>query len=232
MNDLNNYLNNVSLRNYSNIIYFYLQKDEYYTHVFYQKSYVEGHEIIKGAFYAVNKNKTPEPKNIDTSFYYMNNNKPQYYINNNKNNSYNNNYFLNDVNNCWKSNNTYNNGNNTNFELIAKVFFILFCCLIVFLIYDFVSLYKNVKKDNNIERNRCIEEYRTNKCEKMTSSEGPIINDFCTEKLKCIHDHTVYFYVVLIKYIRSIIYNCIRGNSLINISLFAITITIIIKILY
>ena len=95
-----------------------------------------------------------------------------------------------------------------------------------------MSIYKNVKNDNNIERNRCIEEYKANKCDKMTVNDGPIVNDFCTEKLKCIQDHTVYFHVVLIKYIRSIISNSLKGNSLINISLFSITILIIIKILF
>ena len=182
----------------------------------------------------MNKNKTPEPpKNVDQSFYYMNNSKPEYYINNNNKNINYNNYFSNQYNNnnnCHYQNN--NNIYNSNLDLIAKVCFILFCFLIIFLIYDFVSIYKNVKKDNNIERNRCIEEYKANKCDKMTINDGPIVNDYCTEKLKCIHDHTVYFHIVLIKYIRSIISNSVKGNSLINISLFFIAIIVIIKILY
>ena len=180
----------------------------------------------------MNKNKTVNPpKNIDQSFYYMNNNRPEYFINNKQNsnyNNYNNNYYNNKgfiYQNC-------NNTNNPNLELIKKVFFILFCFLIAFLIYDFVIIYKNVKEDNNIERNRCINEYKESQCDKMNSNDGPLANDFCTEKLKCIHAHTVYFHVVLIKYIRSIISNSLRGNSLINISLFSITILIIFKILY
>ena len=178
----------------------------------------------------------PEPKNIDQSYYYMNNSKPEYFVNNNQNINYNN-YFLNQNKNnknngCFYQNNNKNYTNNPNIDLIAKICFILFCFLIAFLIYDFVSIYKNVKNDNNIERNRCIEEYKANKCDKMTVNDGPIVNDFCTEKLKCIQDHTVYFHVVLIKYIRSIISNSLKGNSLINISLFSITILIIIKILF
>lgn len=163
----------------------------------------------------------------------MNNNKPEYFINNSKNTNYNNNYYFN------KNNNNkgfiYQNSNNVtnpNSELFKKVFCILFCFLIAFLIYDFVIIYKNVKKDYNIERNRCINEYKENKCDEMNSNDGPILSDFCTEKLKCIHTHTVYFHVVLIKYIRSIISNTLRGNNLINISLFSITMLIIIKILY
>ena len=34
----------------------------------------------------------------------------------------------------------------------------------------------------------------------MTSDDEPIVNDFCTEKLKCINDYNVYFHVILIKY--------------------------------
>ena len=64
----------------------------------------------------------------------------------------------------------------------------------------------------------------------MTSDDGSIVNNFCTEKLKYITDHTVYFHVVLIKYIRSVISNCLRGNSFLNVSLFSITLLIIFKI--
>ena len=116
--------------------------------------------------------------------------------------------------------------------MLQKIILILFCFLIAFLIYDFLTIYKNVKKDNNIERNRCINEYKESKCNKITSDDGPIANDFCMEKLKCIHKHTVYFHVVLIKYIRSIIKNFLMGNSPINIALFSITIIIIYKLLY
>ena len=173
------------------------------------------------------------PKNIDQSFYYMNNHKPEYFIKNNQNTNFNNNYYYNKNNDYYynKNNNNYN-GNSPNLDLIKKIFLILFCFIIAFLAYDFYTIYKNVKKDNGIERERCINEYKENKCDKMTSDDGPIVNDFCTEKLKCIHDHTVYFHVVLIKYIRSVISNSLRGHNLINVSLFSITLLIVFKILY
>ena len=184
--------------------------------------------MIKGAFYAINKNKTPEaPKNIDQSYYYMNNKNPEYFINNNKNINYNTNYFFNQ-----NKNSANYNQRQTNFDFLKKIFFILFCLLIAFLVYDFIIIYKNVKKDNNIERNRCIEEYKAGKCGEMTIDDGPIANDYCEEKSKCIHSHTVYFHVVLIKYIRSIILNCFRGSSLVNTLLISGTLVIIIKILY
>ena len=77
-----------------------------------------------------------------------------------------------------------------------------------------------------------MEEYLANKCDKMKIKDGPIVNDYCTEKLKCISDHTVYFHVVLIKYIRSIFSNIMKGNSFISILFFSVTIIFIIKILF
>lgn len=230
MNDLNNYINNVSISYTLFNFYIYVQKDEYYTHVFYKKSNINGHEIINGAFYAINKNKNPEPpKNIDQSYYYMNNRNPQYYINNGKNMNYNNNFLL-----CQNNKNLGygNNNNDSNMDIIKNVIFILFCFFIAFIIYDFINLYNNVKKDNFIERNRCMEEYLASKCDKMKIKDGPIANDYCIEKLKCISDHTVYFHVVLIKYIRSIFSNIMKGNSFISILFFSVTIIFIIKILF
>lgn len=162
----------------------------------------------------------------------MNNHKPEFYINdnNNKNNNYNNNFFNQNYNNCYYDNN--NNNNNLNLDIISKILFILFCFFMVFLIYDFVIIYKNVKKDNNIERNRCMEEYKANKCDIMNVDDGPIVNEFCMEKLKCISEHTVYFHIVLIKYIKSFFYNAFKGNSIINVSLFSIVIIFIVKILF
>ena len=182
----------------------------------------------------MNKNKDPEPpKNIDQSFYYMNNSKPEYYLNNNKNMNYNNFYFNHNKDKCNGCYYNYcNNNNNNNTDLFKRIFYILFCLLIAFLVYDFVIIYRNVKKDNNIEKNRCMEEYKGNNCSKMTINDGPIINEYCEEKLKCISTHTVYFHVVLIKYIRSVISNCVKGYNLINLSLFSITLLIIYKILY
>ena len=182
----------------------------------------------------MNKNKDPEPpKNIDQSFYYMNNSKPEYYLNNNKNMNYNNFYFNHNKDKCNGCYYNYcNNINNNNTDLFKRIFCILFCLLIAFLVYDFVIIYRNVKKDNNIEKNRCMEEYKGNNCSKMTINDGPIINEYCEEKLKCISTHTVYFHVVLIKYIRSVISNCVKGYNLINLSLFSITLLIIYKILY
>ena len=117
-------------------------------------------------------------------------------------------------------------------NLIQKIFGILFCFLIAFLVYDFVIIYKNVKKDNNIEREKCAAEYKENNCNKISISDGPIVNEYCTEKLKCISAHTVYFHVVLIKYIRSVISNFVKGSNLISLSFISIIVILILKILY
>ena len=183
----------------------------------------------------MNKNKDPDPpKNIDQSFYYMNNSKPEYYLNNNKNMNYNNNFYFNqnknNCNGCYYNN--CNNNINNNTDLFKRIFCILFCFLIAFLVYDFIIIYRNVKNDNNIEKNRCMEEFKENNCSKIKISDGPIINEYCKEKLKCISTHTVYFHVVLIKYIRSVICNCVEGYNLISLSLFSFTLLMIYKMLY
>jgi hypothetical protein len=117
-------------------------------------------------------------------------------------------------------------------NLMKKVLGILLCFVIVFVAYDFVIIYKNVKKDNDIERNKCYEEYKASNCNKMTITDGPYLNDYCTEKLKCISAHTVYIHVVFIKYIRSFISNIVEGSNLILLSLMSITTITIIKILF
>ncbi len=166
----------------------------------------------------------------------MNNNKPEYYLKKNNNMNYNNNFYFNQNNNNNKNNGCYynncNNNDNSIMNLIQKIFGILFCFIIAFLVYDFVIIYKNVKKDNNIEREKCAAEYKENNCNKMSISDGPIVNEYCTEKLKCISAHTVYFHVVLIKYIRSVISNFVKGSNLISLSFISIIVILILKILY
>ena len=65
----------------------------------------------------------------------------------------------------------------------------------------------------------------------MTINDGPIINKECIEKLKCIKKYTVYFHIVLIKYIRSIIGNLFSGMSIVTIFICVIMFFILIKII-
>ena len=146
-------------------------------------------------------------------------------------NNYNNDKYGKPKNLSYNKGNNYNYGQDSNFEIIKKLILIIILFIILFLCYDFISVYKNVKKDNDIERKRCLEEYKANKCEQMTIEDGPLINEACTEKLKCITDHTVYFHVVLIKYLRSVISNMLRGSNIISISIGTITVLFIIKLL-
>ena len=97
------------------------------------------------------------------------------------------------------------------------------------MLVDFINMYKRVKKENEIERENCLKEYNANNCKNTSIDDGPIRNNFCLEKSKCISQHTVYFHIVLIHYIRSIFQNSFKNISLINVILFIISMVFIIK---
>jgi hypothetical protein len=126
---------------------------------------------------------------------------------------------------------TYDN-HQDNLKILKLIIYFLFCFLIIFLVYDFFILYKNVERDSSIEKNRCLEEYSSNKCEQMGIDDGPIINDYCTEKLKCISENNVLYHVVLIKYVKSISSNIYKGSNIINSIIISIIILIILNFLF
>ena len=90
-------------------------------------------------------------------------------------------------------------------------------------------MYKRVKKENDIERQNCFNEYKANNCSFISVDDGPIINNFCIEKKKCISSHTVYFHIVLINYIRSIFQNSFKNLSFVNTILFILSMIFIVK---
>ena len=96
-----------------------------------------------------------------------------------------------------------NVNDNDSIKAIKNVLLILFFFFIFFIIVDFFNLYKKVKKENDIERQNCINEYNANNCSYISIDDGPIRNNFCIEKKKCISSHTVYFYFIFIKYIKN-----------------------------
>ena len=122
-----------------------------------------------------------------------------------------------------------NVNDNDSIKAIKNVLLILFFFFIFFIIVDFFNLYKKVKKENDIERQNCINEYNANNCSYISIDDGPIRNNFCIEKKKCISSHTVYFHIVLINYIRSIFQNSFKNLSLVNIILFILSMIFIVK---
>ena len=122
-----------------------------------------------------------------------------------------------------------NNNTNDSVKAIKNVLLILFFFFILFIIIDFFNIYKRVKKDNDIERQNCINEYNANNCSYTTIDDGPIRNNYCIEKKKCISSHTVYFHIVLINYIRSIFQNSFQNLSPVNIILFILSMIFIVK---
>ena len=91
-------------------------------------------------------------------------------------------------------------------------------------------MYRKVKRDNEIERDRCKEEYKANKCNEINIEDGPIINDYCMERKKCIKDNVVCFHEVLIRYIKNVIFVSIKGYNLIHVGIVLLTILIIFRI--
>ena len=122
-----------------------------------------------------------------------------------------------------------NVNDNDSIKAIKNVLLILFFFFIFFIIVDFFNLYKKVKKENDIERQNCINEYNANNCSYISIDDGPIRNNFCIEKKKCISSHTVYFHIILIKYIRSIFQNSFKNLSFVNTILFVLSMIFIVK---
>ena len=77
-----------------------------------------------------------------------------------------------------------NVNDNDSIKAIKNVLLILFFFFIFFIIVDFFNLYKKVKKENDIERQNCINEYNANNCSYISIDDGPIRNNFCIEKKK------------------------------------------------
>ena len=112
---------------------------------------------------------------------------------------------------CGKNNSNYNN--NKNFSTIKSIILIIFISIIFLLVFDFYSMYRQVKRDNKIDRDKCFEEYLANNCDKMKINDGPLINEFCFEKRKC-KEFEVFFHEILIRYIKNILSISFKGFDL------------------
>ena len=84
--------------------------------------------------------------------------------------------------------------------------------ILIFLILILIDLgyyFFQVSKENEIERRICITEYKDHNCDKVSYSDGPILNEFCKEKEKCIDVkyNKVYFHTILSKFIKDVFWN-------------------------
>ena len=149
-----------------------------------------------------------QPENLFIGYFYSNN-KDQKYID--SNNNYNKKY-------------SKNNYEGNNFNLIKGILLVIFIAIIILLVWDFYPMYKKVKRENKIERDKCNEEYLANKCNEMNIDDGPLINEFCYEKKKCM-EFEIFFHEILIRYIKNVIFHVIKGSNIYN-----TIITLIIKI--
>ena len=185
-----------------------LQPKKFITQIYYQKSQKNGHEIHKGAFFAVSKNKNIEkPDFIDNKLYYINNQKDKF-INNQ-------NYY----------------DSNEKINIFKIVYVTIFLMFILFIFIDFFKMYIKIKNENNLKRNLCIKEFNSNNCNKVSIEDGPIINEYCLEKKKCIETYQTFFHEILINYIKSIIKHSFNNISLLNSIIFIFGMILIIKLL-
>ena len=216
-NEVVDYINSVSIKKiiFNNIFIF---QGDYVTNVFTKESIKNGHKTIDGVFRAVSKDKVPnQPNNVFIGYFYSNN-KNQNYISNN--NNYNNNKIY-----------EKNNSNNNDLNLIKSIFLIIFISIIILLVVDFFSMYRQVKRDNKIDRDKCIEEYLANNCDKMKINDGPLINEFCFEKRKC-KEFEVFFHEILIRYIKNILFISFKGINLARIIIILISFLILFGIFF
>ena len=102
---------------------------------------------------------------------------------------------------------------------------------ILFIFIEFFKMYIKIKNENNLKRNLCIKEFNSNNCNKVSIEDGPIINDYCLEKKKCIETYQTFFHEILINYIKSIIKHSFQNISLLNSIIFIFGMILIIKLL-
>lgn len=118
-----------------------------------------------------------------------------------------------------------------NSNLIKMVFMLFAVLFICFAIYDFNSVYSQLTKDNDIERQSHNQEYEANQCSTITINDGPRLNNICLELKKKIENQRVYVHVALIKYIKSIFKHSFSNLSLINSVLLLIATLFLVKFL-
>ena len=107
----------------------------------------------------------------------------------------------------------YYQQNQKQIKYFIKVIIILLISLIT--VYEIVITIIKVIKEKNIDRNRCIREYMENECDKIKIDDGPIINDFCDEKMKCLQDNIISIIDVIKKFIKGCF--SIKKNWILNI---------------
>lgn len=87
---------------------------------------------------------------------------------------------------------------------------LIICSLVIFfsLLVDLFKYKELIKSENAIELNMCILEFKANECEKLSIEDGPILNNFCKEKKKCIEYYNqVFFLKLLSRYITDVLGN-------------------------
>ena len=85
------------------------------------------------------------------------------------------------------------------------------------------------KLEKSIEKEKCLHQYNANKCDIITIDDGPMLYDACTKAKKCIKANTVFFHVIITKYIKDILTTSFSNVGIIYILLCVITMFFVLK---
>lgn len=183
----------------------------YYTEARYTKEIQNGHEVIKGAFLSVKKDYLPNvPNSYDSTIYYASN---KNYLPKGSNNTY------------------YSSSHNTSSlcDTIKQIVIVLLLICVLFLVFDFYSVYKKTSNENNLEREKCLKDFNENDCANLSANDGEQLKNFCLKAKKCIEDNTVLFHVVLVKYVKTICGSLFGGMGIVQIAIFAVTMMFVVN---
>lgn len=227
-----------------------LTNQENSTVTVFKKFYEGGNEIIRGFFVSSRKLKPNEEINSECE--------SDIYYSTNKNNSYENNNFLQEKfiaepfsQNLMKK---FNENNIVKVEdsldlepstqrnlskpdtknLVTNFFQFLIISFLILILIDICYYFIQLNEENSYEREMCLKEYQDHSCEKIRFEDGPILNEFCLEKKKCINFKykRVSFHSLLSRFIKEVFFNFFASFTEMSYKTFLSTIVILISCCY
>jgi hypothetical protein len=209
---------NIDLRNHprvkyvenSNVVKMFNNRDHSTVTIF-KKFYEDGYEVVKGFFVSRRKlNSNEEISNeVESEVYYSNNQLNSAEIISQRNRDDNliasslMKYELYESENIELRNSLSLRKVNGN-KVFKNFLYFLLISIIILILIDICFYFMQMNQENEFERENCLKEYEDHSCGKLKISDGPILNEFCREKIKCINfKHSrVYFHTILSRFIR------------------------------
>ena len=99
---------------------------------------------------------------------------------------------------------------------IKQFLLALFIFLMIIFFIDFSVVYSNQKHEAKLDREKCKKDYDENECKTLYSGDGNRLKGKCLEFEKCIKSNQVYFFKVLIEYLKICFLNIFGGLGFIK----------------